>query len=257
MNSPTELQHLLCQQWCASADVSNDDAGLRVSLPMIEGDGDHVTLWVQPEPGGWVVRDLGTTLMRMSYGMDTDLLEDGQRARVVESILGSADVSLEDGELLARVPEGGLGLAMMQMGQAVLRLRDVQLWNKSRVATTFYEDLAQRLNALAGGVRLERNYVVPQIADAASYPVDFAFLTEGLPLYVFGVPTNDKAKLATIILQHLQQSHHAFNSLVVAADLEALSKGDRKRLINAANDVVTSLDETDALARKVRARIAA
>lgn len=256
MNTPAELQDLLCEQWCSSANVSHDEVGLRVSLPFVEGDGDHVTVWIQHELGGWMVRDLGTTLMRLSYGMDVDLLDDGQRSKVVESIIASSGVSLVDGELRASTREGALAATLLQMGQAILRLRDIQLWKTSRVASTFYEDLERQLRAIAGDVPFETNYVVPGVPDAGSYPVDYAFFGEGRPLYVFGVPNNDKAKLATIVIQHLQQAQHAFNTLVVPADFESLAKLDRKRLLNAANDVVTGLDQSDVIERKVRARIA-
>jgi hypothetical protein len=104
--------------------------------------------------------------------------------------------------------------------------------------------------------RIVKDYVVPQIPDAGAYPVDFAVTDSKVPLYIFGVPNNDKAKLATIILQHFQQARHAFESLVVLSGLDSISRGDLRRLMNAANEMVDSPDSTEALERKLN-RLAA
>lgn len=130
------------------------------------------------------------------------------------------------------------------------------MWSRTRVNTTFYEDLEHELRRIVGDERVRRNFIVEGVRDAQNYPVDFAIETGGLPFYVFGVPSTDKAKLATIILQHLQQCGHRFESLVVPADIDLITKADHRRLINAANDMVTGLDATEPLERKVRLRLA-
>lgn len=252
----TELQRLLCEQWCAAADVVEDAGGMRLSLPIHEADGDTLTVWLQQELGGWHIRDHGTTLMRLSYEIDVDLLKEGQRAKVVDRILTEQSLSLEDGELSVHAKEGDLGTALMQFGHAMTRLGDLKLWTWPRVSSTFYEDLQRELERIAGSALVKRNYVVPDVPDASNYPVDFAIETHALPFYVFGVPHTDKARLATIILLHLQKAGHLFNSLVVPADLDSIPKADRNRLLNAANDVVTGLDAVEPLERKVKLRLA-
>lgn len=255
MPATTELQHLLCEQWCADADMATDEGGIRISMPLTAADGDAITVWLTPDLGGWVVRDHGTTLMRLSYGTDLDLLAEGHRAKVVARILSEQGVQLDDGELSTRALEGSLGVAMMRMGQAMLRLADIRLWSKTRIAGTFYEDLERTLRRVAGNDRVHSRYTVPGIPDAGSYPVDFAVLGGTHPLYVFGVPSTDKARLVTIMLQHLQHAQQRFDSMVVCSDLDALPRADRRRLINAANDIVTGADEIETIERKVRARL--
>lgn len=256
MNAPAELKQLLCEQWCAGAHIDSDEGGLRISMPLIEADGDHVTVWLKPTLGGWRLSDMGSTFMRLSYSVEFDSLEDGQRLRVIQQIAAEEGIAEGEGELFCEATEPELGQALMRLGQAILRIGDIRLWTRNRVASTFYADLEAELREIAAGAQVQRDYVVPGIEDAASYPVDFAILGKDSPLYVFGVPNSDKAKLATIVMQHLRQSQHRFDSLVVAQDFDALSKHDRRRLMNAANDVVPSLTEHEALVQKVRHRIA-
>lgn len=252
-----ELHRVLCEQWCADADIAEDEGGLRISLPLEESDGDAITVWLRRELGGWILRDQGTTLMRLSYAMDVALLNDGQRAKVVDRILREQGVVFEDGELSMPAEEGQLGSKLLQFGQAITRLGDLRLWSWARVSSTFYEDLANELIRIAGPENVKRDYIVPGVPDAESYTIDFAIKTPGLPFYVMGVPHTEKAQLATIVLQYLQKSGHAFESLIVPADIDQIPKGVRNRLLNAANDVVSGLEAVEAIERKVRHRIAA
>lgn len=258
MNAPTELRHLLCEQWCADADIATDGEAVRISLPMYESDGDGITVWIESTLGGWRITDRGTTLMRLSYHMDIDQLAEGQRAKVFDGALSAQGIRNEDGELVLETPEAQLGRALLDYGRAALQVGDIKLWSRSRVANTFYDDLAQVLRGIVGPQLLKRDFVVPNVPNAAQYPVDFCIAPDSLrPLFVFGVPSRDKARLATIVLQYLQQHHVAFESLVVPSEMDAIPRSDFRRLLNAANDMVDSISARDDLERKVRHRMAA
>ena len=251
MSPSAQLRKMLCESWCSSLDIAEDTIGTRLSLPAVEPDGDTITVWLTPRLGGWHIRDCGATLMRLSYSMDVDQLEQGSRARVLDRILAEHAVALENGELTLETDEAGLPNALLRFGQALQRVGDIRLWTRARVASTFYEDLEHELRRILGDDRVVKDYVVQEIPDAAAYPVDFAVTRSRVPVYIFGVPSNDKAKLATIILQHFQQSRHVFESLVVLSGLESISRGDLRRLMNTANEMVDSPDSTEALERKL------
>ena len=256
MSDHTELQELLCEQWCSEVAVAEDKVGIRLSLPILEDDGDSLTVWIQPTLGGWTIRDCGTTMMRMSYDIDVDLLTEGQRGKVLERILSEHNVRLLDGELLCDVPESELGAALLRFGHAAQRIGDIKLWSRTRVISTFYDDLRTRLTTIVGPDRLLQNYAPPNVPDSESYIVDFAVLGAHRPLYIFGVPSSDKAKLTTIVLLHLQQAHHIFDSLVIPSDIESIGKPDLRRLMNAANDFVDSSSAVETIERKIRLRLA-
>jgi hypothetical protein len=257
MTSESALRELLCEQWCSEAVITQDASGTRLSLPVYEADGDAVTVWLKPSLGGWVVSDMGTTLMRISYDMDIDLLQTGQRARVLETILAETGIRSQEGTLLTQVAEGELVSALLAFGQAIARIGDIKLWSKTRVASTFYDDLGIELARIVGAGQIYKDYVVPDLENGEDYPVDFYLSGGSRPLYVFGVPSGDKAKLATIVLQRLAAAGLQFESLVVPADIATLPQRDLRRLMNAANDMVDSLTAREALERKIRHRLAA
>jgi hypothetical protein len=253
MNS--ELQELLCEQWCADVEIGEDTAGTRLSLPLSEVDGDAITVWINKRVGGWRLRDCGTAFMRLSYDMDIDLLEEGQRARVLERILSEHQVSIENGEIICEVEEKSLGTSLLRFGQAISRIGDIKLWTRARITNTFYEDLHSTLLDIVGSNLLISDYEVPGIQDSSSYIIDFAIVQGNRPLYIFGVPSSDKAKLSTIVLQHLQQSNHLFDSLIIPSDIESIGRPDLRRLMNAANDFVDSSNSKDTIQRKIEQRI--
>ena len=123
--------------------------------------------------------------------------------------------------------------------------------------STFYEDLREKLQELVGTERLTENYVVPGVSNARDYPVDYLVSGGAVPLYLFGVPTRDKAQLATIVLQHLIQARQDFDSMVVFQNAADLPRPYLSRLMNAANDMIDSLDATDDFERKLLRRVGA
>ena len=108
-----------------------------------------------------------------------------------------------------------------------------------------------------GTERLTENYLVPGVTNARDYPVDYFVSGGAAPLYLFGVPSRDKARLATIILQHLIASGQDFNSMIVYQNMADLPRPDLSRLTNAANDMIDSLDATDDFQRKLLRRVTA
>ncbi len=196
-------------------------------------------------------------MMRLSYSMDVDLLTEGTRAKVLSQLLDENQLELRDGEIVCTAEEHSLGEALMRFGQTSLRIGDIKLWNQNRIASTFYEDLTEQLEGIVGVDRLLKDYVVPNVPKSEDYPIDFAIPDLHRPLYIFGVLNNDKAKLATIILQHLRHSGHQFDSLIVPSDIDQIKKMDLRRLMNAANDFVDSSQSTDALEEKIRQRMSA
>ncbi|WP_211951804.1 DUF1828 domain-containing protein [Cupriavidus numazuensis] len=252
------MRRILCEAWCSDLDVGEDRDAIRLSMPLTEADGDFVTVWLREVMGGWQMEDAGSTLMRFSYDQDVGSLSSGPRAVMLQQMLHEYGARLdEDGQIRAESTEPDLGQGLLRFGQALLRVGELKTWTKSRVASTFFDDLEVSLKSIAGPQKVHRNYVYGGIPVADDYPIDFYIEGGKEPLFVFGVPTKDRARLATIVLQHLQQHIENFNSIVVFQDASAIGSADLRRLMNAANDMVDSLDATDALKRKVMHRLVA
>lgn len=233
------------------------DGYIQIDTPFEFSDGDSYQLFAKSVgAAGFRLSDRGTTLLHLSYEVDLDKIRDGQRARILEQVAAEGGVCHENGEFFLDVPADVLGPAVVRLGQVLTRIHDLNFLTKERTATTFYEDLAEEIYQIVSQEgRVIRNYIVPGVPRAQDYPVDFR-IDGANQLFVFGIPSQDKARLATIVLQHL--NHHVpnqFRSLAVFQDMSAIPRADLSRLSNASDMTVDTLAARDDLRRKVEGAI--
>lgn len=253
----TDLESTLCRALCGSVTVRQQAVGLwRVDTPWTFPDGDGYSIYISPAPtGGLRISDQGLTLMRLSYENDLAKLREGTRGRLLTQVLADAGLTEDDGEFFLDATAEDVGAGVLRLGQALTRVHDLTFLNRARAESTFYEDLREKLQALVGSDRLTENYIVPGVANGRDYPVDWFIQGGAVPLYLFGVPNRDKARLATIILQHLIAYEQDFNSMIVYQNMAEIARPDLSRLTNAANDMIDSLDATDDFQRKLLRRV--
>ena len=89
------------------------------------------------------------------------------------------------------------------------------------------------------------------------YPIDYRFEGKIDPLFVFGIPNRDKARLVTIVLERLLRAKAEFESMLIFADQGSIPSPDLARLTNAGGEMIASLDAVDDIKRKVSKRTAA
>ena len=252
-----DIKKAVCSTLCTDVNIVEREGGLLfVSTPFTFSDGDSYSIYLKAlQTGGFRITDMGGTLMHLSYENDIDKLREGTRGKVFSQILAEMDLGEEDGEFYMDTPADQLGAGVFRFGQSLTRLHDLTFLNRVRVENTFYEDLREKLRGYVDAERVHENYVVPGVANAGDYPVDYYIEGRAQPLYLFGVPNRDKARLATIVLQHLNGANLDFNSMIVFQNASDIPHRDLNRLMNAANDMVASIDATDDLERKVRRRV--
>lgn len=248
------IDHTLCASVCAGIKQQQTKQGLRLALPMVGRDGDHITLYALSNAGGYRVTDHGSTRMRLSYEMDLTDLDKGARGRVYEQILRDCGVEQDDkGSLYSDVPATKFAEGLFNTAQAVARVLDLPQWNRKRVADTFLDDLGDIVRSSATGRSVERDFIYSDMPSASSYVADFRIeLSHDRDFLIFGVDSSNKSRLATITLQHLRAVGKNFDSLVVISSLDDLPKPDLARLLNAANDIVAGVDDRQEITRKVR-----
>lgn len=252
-----DLQKNLCHALCASVQIIERESGLwQVVTPFTFPDGDVYSVYLTQLPtGGLRVTDMGLTLMHLSYDNDIEKLRNGTRGRLFSQVLAEMDMSESDGEFFVDSVAKDIGTNVFRFGQALTRIHDLTFLNRIRAESTFYEDLREKLQSLVGSEHLHENYIVQGVPKAGDYPVDYYIEGGALPLYLFGVPNRDKARLSTIILQHLISAGQNFNSMVVFHNATEMPRGDLSRLMNAANDMVDSLDASPDMERKLLQRV--
>lgn len=252
------LKQELCRTLCRDVGVTaHADNEAVVHLPMVGRDGDHVAAYISEDVAGWKISDKGITMMRLSYENDLDRLLSGARERLYQTVLRETGLQEDDGEIFTIVPADALVGGLFALGQGVIRVEDMGLWTRARVESTFYNDLHRIIESTVAEEGRVESYAVPGVPDAANYPVDYMIKTPGKPLYLFGILNKDKARLATIVLQHLSKYAPSFDSMVVYSDMDEIPKPDSRRLIAAANDVVPSIQDKDVMIQKIKHRLEA
>lgn len=254
----TQLQDRLCRSLCGDVRVQQRKDGLwRVDTPWTFPDGDAYCLYIELAPsGGLRISDQGLTMMRLSYENDIAKFREGTRGRLFSQVLADTGLLEDDGEFFLDSTAEDLGANVMRMGQALTRVHNLTFLNRLRVENTFYDDLREKLQSMVGTDRLISDYMIPNLPNASDYPVDYSVSGCATPLYLFGVPNRDKARLATIVLQHLAKHGLNFNSMIVFQNAADIPRTDMNRIMNAANDMIASIDSDDDLRRKLLKRVA-
>lgn len=252
------LKKAVCASLCADVQlIPRDDGFIFVSTPFEFDDGDAYSVYLKPGAGGVRITDRGTTMMHLSYSNDLKKFRDGTRGALLQQVIQSSGLQEQDGEFFIDVSGEDVGPAIVRFGQGLTRIHDLTYLNRFRVQSTFYEDLKEEIESIVGVDVVRESFIVPNVPQGESYPVDLYVQGERGPLFIFGVPDQGKARLATIIIQYLR--HHLqgrsdfgrFKSLVVFQDQSAIPHQDRSRLLNAASAVVDTLQARDEMRFKI------
>ena len=252
------LQDLLCSRLCEDVGVVERPGGdlmLRTHFKFSDGDGFPFHLSEAPS-GGLRLSDLGHTLMHISYEHDIDAFLSGTRGMLLARIVGESAISYDEGVFAVETSAERLPEALFNFGQALTRIYDLTLLSRSNVGSTFYDDLADYLAGFVDESKLEKDYL-PEVPNADAYPVDYRIEGKsGVPLFLYGVPNRDKARLTTIMLGHFHRHELDFESIIVFENQSEIPRSDLARLSDVGGDMVSSLESTGDLGRKLLRRVA-
>jgi hypothetical protein len=244
------LEDRLCKALCGEVRLRTTPQGFtQIVTPFTFSDGDVFQLYPAEGSAGSVqLTDYGHTFMHLSYENDIGKFREGTRGKLFDQVLAESGVRQEDGKLVLDTSIEDLGGSILKFGQTITRIYDLTFLNRSRAASTFYEDLKEVLYGLVDGSKITPDFVLPDRPDARDYAIDYRI--EGKReqhLFVLGIASRDKARLATIVLEHWLRFSIPFDSLLIFQDQTEIPRGDLARLSNAAGDMVASLDATDDL----------
>ena len=252
------LRKLLCERLCEEVRVeSRPDGALMLRTHFEFPDGDRYPFHLSAAAsGGLRLSDRGHTLMHISYEHEIDSFLDGTRGMLLERIMGETGL-LWDGEgggfCVDTTPER-LPEAIFNFGQALTRVYDLTLLSRTNVGSTFYDDLADLLFSLIDEAKIERGYE-PEVPNAQDYPVDYRIEGKsGIPLFLYGVLNQDKARLATIMLSYFHRHGLHFESILVFQNQVEIPRSDLARLSDVGGDMISSLAAREDFNRKVLQR---
>jgi len=251
-----ELQKSLCALMCADVKLVTKGDRLMIRTPFSFPDGDPYIIYLSEQSNGSVrLSDAGHTMMHLSYENDVDKFRQGTRGKIFDQVLTQHEIFESNGELFVETMPGKIGSAIFKFGQAINSITDLTFLNRTRTESTFYEDLAEIISGIVDGKQLTRDYIYPDMDNAADYPIDFKIDGKSDPLFIFGIPSKDKARLATIVIERLLRAQAAFDSMLIFSDQSQIPRPDLARLSNAGGEMIASLDAQDDIRRKIGRRV--
>lgn len=254
------LKSQLCERLCTDVGIhERSDGVLMLDTPFTFPDGDQYPIYVSFTPAGGIrLSDRGHTMMHISYDHDIDVFSDGVRATLREQIVRESGIEEEGGVFSVETRPDELAESLFRFGQTLTKIYDLTFLSRDRVSSTFYEDLGNLLTSILDEKPFESDYIATSVPDSKNYPVDFHFAgRDELPVFLYGVPNQNKARLATIMLSHFLLHKLEFESIIVFANQQTIPRLDLARLTNVAGTAVASLDAAADLRRKVERLTAA
>jgi hypothetical protein len=235
-----EFKHRVCEQ----IDLRAEGEGrFLVTTPFRFEDGDHFGIVLKRENGGWLLTDEATTLMHLSYQLDDQDLEAGNRGEIIENCLEGFSVRNRDGELVIPIAEDRFGDALFSFIQALTKVSDVSFLSRERVRSTFLEDFRAFLRSTVPEHRLRFDWTDEKHDIKGKYPVDAHINGMARPLVVYALPNDEKVSVATISLLTFERWGIPFRSMAIFEDQESISPKTLARFTDVCEKMYSNLED--------------
>ncbi len=208
--------------------------------PLYHSDGDMMDLYLVPDLDNDNIRicDYGLTLMRLSYTFDIDTTN---KEKIFNKILSESGIKNDQENLYIETKLDMIYPSLMQFVQAITKIVNMKLYRREIIHSLFFEMLEEFVETKLVNFKPQKSFF--PLPEHDEYEVDYCFNGRERPIYLFGVNSNDRARLATIACQKFIAEKLKFRSLIVFDNYENLSKKDFKRLMSAADKEYPSYDE--------------
>jgi|SRR3989339_166806 len=207
--------------------------------PLYHADGDMMDIYFVPEENDKIrICDFGLTMMRLSYTYDVDT---PNKERIFNKIITESGITNENENLYIDTKPDILYPSLMQFVQTVAKIVNMRLYRREVIHSLFFEMLDEFVELKLSKFNPQKSYF--PLIEHDEYEVDYCFNGRERPIYLFGVNSNDRARLATIACQKFITDKLKFRSLIVFENYENVSKKDFKRLMSASDKEFPSFDE--------------
>jgi len=208
----------------------------QVFAPMYHEDGDMFSMYVDFTRSGILLRDCGFTLMRVSYTFD---IRSERRMRILNSIVARNNGILRAGELQMETDVTTLANSLLQFGNLIAKVSNIDILRTEGVHSAFYDDLKEFVDTQLANYRIQAGVLPTNDVD---FVVDYA-VEAPRPLFLFAVNSDDKALRTVISCQEFHRREISFRSIVVSDSIEKLSQYHKRQILNATDKVFPVLDD--------------
>lgn len=190
--------------------------------PFMFDDGDHLVVLLKGTDGKWLFTDEGHTFMHVSYD-DIDI-DKGTRRKIIDGVLAGYGIENQEGELITKITENQFGDALFSYLQGLIKITDINYLTRERIKSTFMEDFREFLTETLPSDRLVFDYHDPQLDPDRKYIVDCKINGMARPLFVFGIPNDDKCRDVTISCLQFEKYGTPFRSMAIFEDQESINR---------------------------------
>jgi len=230
-----ELKHITENKF--SFFEKNDDY-VQIILPIYAEDGDLYEIFVKKITDRvYRITDCGLTIMRLSYSYEIDT---DKKRELLNKIILANRVEMIDGEIFIETNTENFENSAFRLAQVIAKVSNMYIYSREVVRSLFFEELEEFVYSKLEKYHPQKEYY--PIPENPEYQVDYCFNGRVRPIYLFGVNTSDKAKIATISCQQFLLRKMNFKSLIIFEDLDKIKKKDRDRLLNVSDKTITNFD---------------
>ena len=213
---------------------------VQIHTPFRFEDGDELVIRLRESPGGtfeWT--DVGHTFMHLSYWMDIEALDSGNRSRLLADHLAQFGANERHGELL--MPAGSNpGHSLLQFAQLILHISDLDFLSREIVKSTFMDDFRELMRKEFGDYA-QLDYIDSEHDPSGNYPIDCLLNHRPRPVAVFALPNDDRCRDATITLHQFREWGRDLFSAGVFEDQEEIHRKVLARFTDACDKQFSAL----------------
>jgi Domain of unknown function DUF1828 len=215
-------------------------AEVQIHTPFRFEDGDELVIRLREQRSGtleWT--DTGHTFMHLSYWMDIEALDSGNRARLLADHLAQFGADEQNGELV--MPAGTKpGCSLLQFAQLLLHISDLDFLSREIVKSTFMDDFRDLMKKEFGDYA-QLDYIDAERDPSGNYPIDCLLNHRPRPVAIFALPNDDRCRDATITLHQFREWGRELFSAGVFEDQEEIHRKVLARFTDACDKQFSAL----------------